>query len=237
MYTDGFVQERCNSIANALDLHLSCTNPSLHRLNTEVFIMGNTQWYNQHLFICTKKFISTLSHILWYSCKTAPSKHQHIIVTSNHHQPDWLLNSPTTKKISTFHITGPLWWVSPHPVYSFHQGPVMWKAFCMPWDYHEILITQWPLQSCCETAKFVDIWKPGAGPRFTNVFSIAIQIRWKLRFALISIPIQWSLQNFVHGMTAVLSWHVQQFVVIWWPVTELQQGEVSSEFELRAKNR
>ena len=76
-----------------------------------------------------------------------------------------------------------------------------------------------------------------AGPRSTNVFSIAIQIQWKLHFALISIPIQWSLQNFVHGTTAVLSWHVQKFVVMWWPVTELQQGEVSIKFELLAKNR
>ena len=73
------------------------------------------------------------------------------------------------------------------------------------------------------------------GPRFTNGFSIAIQIRWKVRFTLISILIQWSLQNFVHGTTAVLSWHVQKFVAIWWPATELQQGEVSIEFELRAK--
>ena len=55
----------------------------------------------------------------------------------------------------------------------------------------------------------------GSGARFTNGFSIAIQIRWKLRFALISIPIQWSLQNFVHGTTtAVLSWYVQKFVAI-----------------------
>ena len=75
----------------------------------------------------------------------------------------------------------------------------------------------------------------GTGPRFTNGFSIAIQIRWKFRFTLISILIQWSLQNFVHGTTAVLSWHVQTFVAIWWPATELQQGEVSIEFELRAK--
>ena len=28
-HVDGLVQERCNSIANALELHLSCTNPSL----------------------------------------------------------------------------------------------------------------------------------------------------------------------------------------------------------------
>ena len=26
---DGFMQERLNSIANALELHLSCTNPSI----------------------------------------------------------------------------------------------------------------------------------------------------------------------------------------------------------------
>ena len=28
-YIDGLMQERCNSIANALELHLSCTNPSI----------------------------------------------------------------------------------------------------------------------------------------------------------------------------------------------------------------
>ena len=70
-----------------------------------------------------------------------------------------------------------------------------------------------------------------------NGFSIAIQIRWKFRFSVISILIQWSLQNFVHGTTAVLSWHVQKFVVIWWPATKLQHSEISVEFELRAKNR
>ena len=71
----------------------------------------------------------------------------------------------------------------------------------------------------------------------TNGFSIAFQIRWKFRFTLISSLIKWSLQNFEHGTTAVLSWHVQNFVAIWWPATELQQDEVSIEFALRAKNR
>ena len=60
----------------------------------------------------------------------------------------------------------------------------------------------------------------GTGPRFTNGFSIPIKIRWKFHFTLISILIPWSLQNFVHGTTAVLSWHVQKFVAIWWPATE-----------------
>ena len=32
------------------------------------------------------------------------------------------------------------------------------------------------------------------GPRFTNGFSVAIKIRWKFRFTLISILIQWLLQ-------------------------------------------
>ena len=75
----------------------------------------------------------------------------------------------------------------------------------------------------------------GAGPRFTNGFSIAIQIRWKFHFTLTSTLIPWSLQNFVHDTTAVLSCHVRKFVSIWWPATELRQPEVSIEFELRAK--
>ena len=37
--------------------------------------------------------------------------------------------------------------------------------------------------------------------------------------------------------TAVLSWHVQKFVAIWWPVIELPQGKISIEFELRPKYR
>ena len=41
-----------------------------------------------------------------------------------------------------------------------------------------------------------------SNPEDTNVFSIAIQIRWKFRFTLTSILTQWSLQNFVHGTTA-----------------------------------
>ena len=28
-YIDGLIQERCNYIANALELNLSCTNPSI----------------------------------------------------------------------------------------------------------------------------------------------------------------------------------------------------------------
>ena len=37
-------------------------------------------------------------------------------------------------------------------------------------------------------------------------------IQWKFRFTLTSILIQWLLQNFVNGTTAVLSWHVQNLL-------------------------
>ena len=65
---------------------------------------------------------------------------------------------------------------------------------------------------------------------FNNGFSIAIQIRWKFRFTLTSILIQWSLQNFVRGTTVcknLLRSDGQQ--------RELWQGEVSIEFELHTK--
>ena len=65
------------------------------------------------------------------------------------------------------------------------------------------------------------IWHRVTGPRFTN--------------ALTSILMKWSLQNFAHGTTAMLSWHVQKFVAIWWPATELQQGEIFIVCELWAK--
>ena len=54
----------------------------------------------------------------------------------------------------------------------------------------------------------------GSGPRFTSGFSIAINsIRWKFRFTLTSSLIQRSLQNYVHGTTAVLSWYVQKLLL------------------------
>ena len=37
-------------------------------------------------------------------------------------------------------------------------------------------------------------------------------------------------------MTAVLSWHVQKFVIISVPETESQQGKFSIEFELQVKS-
>ena len=50
---DGLVQERCNSIANALELRLSCTNPSIWRIcRFRYMIMMMWQFF---FFIVTKQ--------------------------------------------------------------------------------------------------------------------------------------------------------------------------------------
>ena len=47
------------------------------------------------------------------------------------------------------------------------------------------------------------------GPISPTVFSIAIQTRWTFRYTLTPILTWWLLQNFAHGSTAQLWWHVQ----------------------------
>ena len=54
----------------------------------------------------------------------------------------------------------------------------------------------------------------GAGAHFNNKFSIVIQIQWKFYPAAIQVVGKWLLWNFAHGTTAVLLWHVQNFVAI-----------------------
>ena len=46
--------------------------------------------------------------------------------------------------------------------------------------------------------------------------SIVNPIRWKFHSALIQVVVKWLLWNFVDGTTAMLSWHVQNFVAIWY---------------------
>ena len=48
--------------------------------------------------------------------------------------------------------------------------------------------------------------------------------------------VKWSLWYFAHVMTAVLSWHVQNLVAIWYPTMELHQNKFAIEFELWWKN-
>ena len=52
------------------------------------------------------------------------------------------------------------------------------------------------------------------GAYFANDFSLAIKIWWKFHFALNQFPVIRSQHNFVHAMTAQLSWYVQTIVAI-----------------------
>ena len=59
-------------------------------------------------------------------------------------------------------------------------------------------------------------WPFCSGAHFTNGIDILIQIWWTFHSALIQVLVKWSLWNFAHGTTAVLSCHVQNCVVIWY---------------------
>ena len=52
------------------------------------------------------------------------------------------------------------------------------------------------------------------GARFTNDILPAIQIRWKLCLAVITLLAIRSQQIFAHATTAQLSYHVQNFIAI-----------------------
>ena len=76
--------------------------------------------------------------------------------------------------------------------------------------------------------------KPGAC--FTNLFLPAIQIRWKLRLAIIPLLAIRSQQIFAHATTALLSCHVQNLVAITVLETRWEWKEIFIKFELRWKN-
>ena len=75
------------------------------------------------------------------------------------------------------------------------------------------------------------------GARFTNNFLLAIQIRWKLRHAVIPLLTNRSQQIFAHATTAQLSCHVQNLVVITVLESRWEWNEISIGFELRWKKR
>ena len=77
----------------------------------------------------------------------------------------------------------------------------------------------------------------GPGARFTNDVLPAIQIRWKLRLAVIPLLVIRSQQIFAHATTAQLSCHVQNIVAITVLESRWECNEISIEFELRWKNR
>ena len=59
---------------------------------------------------------------------------------------------------------------------------------------------------------------------------------WKFHFGLTFILTKLSVQNFAHAVTALLSRHVQNYVAISLPETELQYMKIFIEFELWWQN-
>ena len=72
---------------------------------------------------------------------------------------------------------------------------------------------------------------------FHNDFSFVIKIRREIVFSVTPLKEIISLQNFAHAMTAQLSCHVQNFIVITWLQLGWEQNEISIGFELWWKNR
>ena len=72
---------------------------------------------------------------------------------------------------------------------------------------------------------------------FTNVFLLAIQIRRKIRLAVIPFLAIRPQQIFAHATIAQLSGHVQNFVTITALQSRWEWNEVFIEFELRRKKR
>ena len=73
--------------------------------------------------------------------------------------------------------------------------------------------------------------------RFPNDFLPAIQIRWKIRLAVIPLMAIKSQQIFAHATTTQLSCHVHNFVAITVLEPKWEWNKISIEFELRWKNR
>ena len=73
--------------------------------------------------------------------------------------------------------------------------------------------------------------------RFINDFVAAIEIRWKLWLALISLLAIRSQQGFAHATTTQLSCHVQNFVAITVLESRGEWNEIFIKIELRWKTR
>ena len=61
----GLMQERRNSIANALELRLSCTNPSIESLSVKYDTVYKEKWYDSDLFDrCLSSFFIVCQYLL-----------------------------------------------------------------------------------------------------------------------------------------------------------------------------
>ena len=92
-YIDGLVQERCNPIANALELHLSCTNPSV--------------WTIFHLRLCMCKHMQAVLFTSMH-CGLPPLYNMHCIIVG--HWSWWMVRFQCRKKLYTAFLgLEPIW--------------------------------------------------------------------------------------------------------------------------------
>ena len=88
---------------------------------------------------------------------------------------------------------------------SFWQ--IVWKEMC-------ILLLKNGVDSFMVHPLEPNAHESSPGAHFTNDILITTQNHQKIQFVLTQILIIWSLLNFAHGMTAVLSWHMQKFSAV-----------------------
>ena len=123
--------------------------------------------------------------------------------------------------------------VVPHVKFCSDNSIRIWMR--VKWNFHNIGIV---IENCWRYGSLVGfIHKSILEPVSLRFFFHRNSKSMEISFQSHLDSNKWSLQNFVHGPTAVLSWRMQKFVAIWWPATELWQGEVSIELELLAKKR
>ena len=86
------------------------------------------------------------------------------------------------------------------------------KRPCLPWLHCEYI--RWWRQYFTTR---LSLQKGGPFPeRFSHRNPISMKIQ-----SVHQVVMGWSLWNFAHGTTAVLSWHVQNYVEIWYSTMEL----------------
>ena len=97
------------------------------------------------------------------------------------------------------------------------------------------LCSLWHHCNVFTTTRFEDL-QLVLGPISWQIFPSYLKIRWKFHGALVPFVLNLFLRKFAHDMTAVLSWHVQNCVVIRYPAVELQWHQFSIKFKLTQKS-
>ena len=80
LHIDGLVQERCSSIANALELHLSCTKPSIYHDQDKSCIQIRLWTQEGHSILCRHGY--TMQCYLWvFYCRISCYKEAVLIIS------------------------------------------------------------------------------------------------------------------------------------------------------------